>query len=136
MAIYPAGGGGSISAGGGYDTSSCSSRRQNYWSFKALLIMLCFLIGYIIYDVIMATAAELFQRLLIISPLLIIFVVHWLSPTSTAPPSSSLVGFLFPGSDPDDIHRAGGSPWGVAFLLIVLFFLISYQPSFYGLLFN
>ncbi|CAN0907558.1 hypothetical protein LINGRAHAP2_LOCUS24861 [Linum grandiflorum] len=30
----------------------------------------------------------------------------------------------------DSLHRAGGSPWGVALLLVFLLFMISYQSSF------
>ncbi|EEF28769.1 conserved hypothetical protein [Ricinus communis] len=31
----------------------------------------------------------------------------------------------------DSLHRAGGSPWGVALLLVFLLFMISYQSSFH-----
>ncbi|KAL6200745.1 hypothetical protein ACLB2K_030526 [Fragaria x ananassa] len=83
--------------------------------------------GYVVYDAVMATVSELLQRLLVISPLLLVIVVHWLS-------TGSQVNIGIPGSEPGAIHRAGGSPWGVAFVLVLLFFLISYQPSFLGLL--
>ncbi|KAJ4850390.1 hypothetical protein Tsubulata_012413 [Turnera subulata] len=76
----------------------------------------------------MATASELLQRLLVISPLILIIVVHWLS-------SGCHFSIPIPGSEPGAIHRAGGSPWGVAFLLLLLLFLISYQPSLYGFIF-
>ncbi|KAK2431120.1 oxidoreductase/transition metal ion-binding protein [Trifolium repens] len=32
----------------------------------------------------------------------------------------------------DSVHRAGGSPWGVALLLVFLLFMVSYQSSFHG----
>ncbi|KAJ6430723.1 hypothetical protein OIU84_018268 [Salix udensis] len=38
------------------------------------------------------------------------------------------LAFPIPGSEPGAIHRAGGSPWGVAFVLLLLVFLISHQP--------
>ena len=95
------------------------------WVLMTFMFLLCGLFGYIIYDAVMVTAAELLQRLLMISPLLIIIAVHWLSTM----PSSSCLSFLLPGSNPGDIHRAGGSPWGVAVVLVIIFVLISYQPS-------
>lgn len=95
------------------------------WAIMILILVLCGILGYIIYDAVMVTASELLQRLLMISPLLIVITVHWIS----TKPSSSCLSFLLPGSNPGDIHRAGGSPWGVAVVLIILCVLISYQPS-------
>uniref|UniRef100_A0A7C8Z429 Uncharacterized protein n=1 Tax=Opuntia streptacantha TaxID=393608 RepID=A0A7C8Z429_OPUST len=83
------------------------SRRHENWVLMIMLILLGGIFGYIIYDVVMSTASELLQRLLIISPLLIVIAVHWLSRM----PASSSLSFLLPGSNPGDIHRAGGSPW-------------------------
>ncbi|KAF3965763.1 hypothetical protein CMV_010073 [Castanea mollissima] len=31
----------------------------------------------------------------------------------------------------DSLHRAGGSPWGVALVLVFLLFMISHQSSFH-----
>ncbi|GMH11526.1 hypothetical protein Nepgr_013367 [Nepenthes gracilis] len=98
------------------------------WPLKALVILLCYVVGYIIYAAVMATAAELLQPLLMISPLLIVIAVHWLSTM----PSSSTLSLLFPGTIPTDIHRAGGSPWGVALVLLIVFVLISFQPFVHG----
>ncbi|OMO73116.1 hypothetical protein CCACVL1_17460 [Corchorus capsularis] len=98
------------------------------WLLLTASVLVCGFLGYVVYDAIMATAAELLQRLLIISPLLLVVVVHWLS-------TGSNLNFPMPGSEPGAIHRAGGSPWGVAFVLLLLFFLICYQPSFHDLLF-
>ena len=93
----------------------------------AAAVFACGFVGYVIYDAVMATASELLQRLLVISPLLLVIVLHWLS-------TGSQFNIPMPGSEPAAIHRAGGSPWGVAFLLLMLFFLISYQPSLIGLI--
>ncbi|KAB1227912.1 hypothetical protein CJ030_MR1G013792 [Morella rubra] len=90
------------------------------WIVKATIIVICGFLGYLIYDAVMATASELLQRLLVISPLLLVIAVHWLS-------TGSHLSLPMPGSEPGAIHRAGGSPWGVAFVLMLLFFLISYQ---------
>ncbi|KAF9686485.1 hypothetical protein SADUNF_Sadunf03G0163600 [Salix dunnii] len=92
------------------------------WLLIAATVFICGFLGYVVYDAVMATASEMLQRLLVISPLILIISVHWLS-----------AGWQFsipiPGSEPGAIHRAGGSPWGVAFVLLLLVFLISHQPS-------
>lgn len=98
------------------------------WLLTGASILIGGILGYVVYDAVMATASELLQRLLVISPLLLVISVHWLS-------SGSHFSLPMPGSEPGAIHRAGGSAWGVAFVLLLLFFLISYQPSFTGLLF-
>lgn len=98
------------------------------WLLTGATILLGGILGYVVYDAVMATASELLQRLLVISPLLLVISVHWLS-------SGSRFSLPVPGSEPGAIHRAGGSAWGVAVVLLLLFFLISYQPSFNGLLF-
>ncbi|KAL9455378.1 hypothetical protein AB3S75_010739 [Citrus x aurantiifolia] len=97
------------------------------WFLKAAMILACGFLGYLVYDAVMATASELLQRLLVVSPLILIIIVHWLS-------AGSQVSLPIPGSEPSAIHRAGGSPWGVAFVLLLLFLLITYQPSILGLI--
>ncbi|KAJ9153377.1 hypothetical protein P3X46_026822 [Hevea brasiliensis] len=92
-------------------------------------ILFCGFLGYLVYDAVMATASELLQRFLVISPLVLVIVVHCLSAGTTH------FNIPMPGSEPGAIHRAGGSPWGVAFLLLLLFLLISYQPSLQSLIF-
>lgn len=108
-------------------SSSLLSNLTDNWLLLATTTLICVFAGYVVYDAVMATVSELLQRLLVISPLLLVIVVHWLS-------TGSQVNIGIPGSEPGAIHRAGGSPWGVAFVLVLLFFLISYQPSFLGLL--
>ncbi|MCL7030120.1 hypothetical protein MKW94_014891 [Papaver nudicaule] len=105
-----------------------------------ILVIFCGFVWYVVYDAIMVTAAEQLRRLLMVSPLLLIILVHWLS----AEPSysrggrnmsmmmrpvggSAVIGAQQAGA----IHRVGGSPWGIAFVVLLLCFLISYQPSFY-----
>ncbi|XP_022872635.1 uncharacterized protein LOC111391615 [Olea europaea var. sylvestris] len=60
---------------------------------------------------------------LMLSPLLVLLVLHLLS---------SLQGsFSFtPFPEQYAIHQAGGTPWGVGFLLVLLLFMISYQSDF------
>ncbi|KAJ8770873.1 hypothetical protein K2173_021788 [Erythroxylum novogranatense] len=108
--------------------SSSSFTLSEHWLLMAATILICGLLGYIVYDAIMSTASDLLQRLLVISPLILVIAVHWLS-------SGTTFSFPIPGSEPGAFHRAGGSPWGVAVVLLLLVFLISYQPSFHGLAF-
>ncbi|KAJ6346617.1 hypothetical protein OIU76_003321 [Salix suchowensis] len=98
------------------------------WLLMAATVFVCGFLGYVVYDAVMATATEMLQRLLVISPLILIISVHWLS-------SGRQFSIPIPGSEPGAIHRAGGSPWGVAFVLLLLVFLISHQPSLLGLIF-
>lgn len=98
------------------------------WLLMTATILVCGFLGYIVYDAVMATASELLQRLLVISPLILIIAVHWLS-------AGSQFSIPIPGSEPGAIHRAGSSPWGVAVVLLLLFFLITYQPSLHGFVF-
>lgn len=65
---------------------------------------------------------------LILTPLLLVLAVKCLSNVDTQRFSPS---FLVP--EQDSIHRAGSSPWGVAILLVVLIFMVSYQSSFHGM---
>ncbi|KAG6790968.1 hypothetical protein POTOM_000077 [Populus tomentosa] len=98
------------------------------WLLMTATSLICGFLGYVVYDAVMATASEMLQRLLVISPLILIIAVHLLS-------AGSRFSIPIPGSEPGAIHRAGGSPWGVAFVLLLLVFLISYQPSLHGLIF-
>ncbi|KAI5600193.1 hypothetical protein POPTR_001G009300v4 [Populus trichocarpa] len=98
------------------------------WLLMTATLLICGFLGYVVYDAVMATASEMLQRLLVVSPLILIIAVHLLS-------AGSQFNIPIPGSEPGAIHRAGGSPWGVAFVLLLLVFLISYQPSLHGLIF-
>ncbi|KAG7014204.1 hypothetical protein SDJN02_24379, partial [Cucurbita argyrosperma subsp. argyrosperma] len=53
------------------------------------------------------------KLLLIVSPLLLLLLLHWLSngENGRLPPLVSL-------PEKDSLHRAGGTPWGVGFMLI------------------
>ncbi|KAJ3673623.1 hypothetical protein LUZ60_005615 [Juncus effusus] len=55
-------------------------------------------------------------------PLLLLFLVHVLS---------SYDRKWVPLSDKESIFRAGGSPWGLGFMLVVIMFMISHQSYFH-----
>ncbi|KAF8041016.1 hypothetical protein BT93_B3056 [Corymbia citriodora subsp. variegata] len=101
---------------------------SDQWFLTAATIVIGGILGYVVYDAVMATASELLQRFLVISPLLLVITVHWLS-------AGSHLSLPLPGSERGAIHRAGGSPWGIALVLLLLLFLIAYQPSLHGLIF-
>ena len=108
-----------------------SNFSEQWLIMVGMAILVCGFLAYVIYDAVVVTAADLLHRLLMISPVLLVLAVHWLS---TVPPADRL-NFPMPGSEPNAIHRAGASPWGLAVVLLLLFFLISYQPSLHGLIF-
>ncbi|EEF28770.1 uncharacterized protein LOC8276115 [Ricinus communis] len=116
----------SFAVQGAGPSSSFSFSRE--WLLMAATVLFCGFLGYLVYDAIMSTASELLERLLVISPLVLVIAVHWLS-------SGSHFSIPMPGSEPGAFHRAGGSPWGVACVLALLFLLISYQPSLHSLIF-
>ncbi|CAL5401489.1 unnamed protein product [Camellia sinensis] len=60
----------------------------------------------------------------ILSPLILLLVISVLSNFGTGPRRRSPI---FLQDSPD---RAGGIPWRVGFILMLLFFMISYQSSF------
>ncbi|KAL6341343.1 hypothetical protein AAG906_032461 [Vitis piasezkii] len=98
-----------------------SNFSEQWLIMVGMTILVCGFLAYVIYDAVVVTAADLLHLL----------AVHWLS---TVPPANRL-NFPMPGSEPNAIHRAGASPWGLAVVLLLLFFLISYQPSLHGLIF-
>ncbi|KAL6000879.1 hypothetical protein ACLOJK_006606 [Asimina triloba] len=91
-----------------------------------LFILLSFvgLHFYLSYEPILEDFFDQLKLILIVSPLLLLLVVHFLSSEERR-----RLPFLVPLPERDSFHRAGGSPWGVAFLLVFLLFMISYQTS-------
>lgn len=96
---------------------------------------LCFFLGvlltfvgfswYINYESVLESMFDQVKLVLMVSPLLLLLVVHWLSNDDRRRLPS-----LIPLPEKDSLHRAGGTPWGVGFLLVFLFFMISYQSYF------
>ncbi|OAY54614.1 hypothetical protein MANES_03G089000v8 [Manihot esculenta] len=86
------------------------------------MVILAFTLGFSWYVNYESKFEELMNQVklfLMVSPLVLLLLVHCLSS-----------GFLFiPLPERDSLHRAGGSPWGVAFLLVFLLFMISHQSS-------
>ncbi|XP_042480486.1 uncharacterized protein LOC122061322 [Macadamia integrifolia] len=93
--------------------------------FVILLLFLGFS-WYINYESMFEDLMIQFKLMLMLCPLLLLLVVHWLSSEDRrrVPFVISLPG------ERDSVHRAGGTPWGVGALLVFLLFMISYQSSF------
>lgn len=88
-------------------------------------VILFFFLGfswYISYESIFEDFIDQMKLVLMASPLILLVIVHFLSSRETQ--------FFIPLPERDSLHRAGGSPWGVAALLVFLFYMISYQSSF------
>lgn len=77
---------------------------------------------YINYESMFEDLMDQVKLILMVFPVLLIVVVHWLS-------SKDDRRLFIPLPEQDSIHRAGGSPWGVALLLVFLMFMISYHSS-------
>ncbi|GAA0174569.1 hypothetical protein LIER_41740 [Lithospermum erythrorhizon] len=109
----------------GYYSSSNSQSPMPIHLVFFLLILFTFVgfTWYINYESIFEGLFDQFKLVLMISPLLLLLVVHLLS-------SFERSLFFIPLSQQDSFHRADGTPWGVGFLLVLLLFMISYQSDF------
>ncbi|CAJ2659013.1 unnamed protein product [Trifolium pratense] len=92
-----------------------------------LLTLLIFLgfSWYSNYESIIESIMDQVKMFLMISPLLLLFVVHFLSNYG-----DGIFSSMIPLPEKESLHRAGGTPWGVGLFLVVLLFMISYQSSF------
>ncbi|KAG5053067.1 hypothetical protein AAZX31_02G242600 [Glycine max] len=101
-----------------------------YFSFPLHLIffvlILFFVLAfswYINYESLLEDLLVQVKIFLALVPLLLLLLVHCLSS-----------GASFPIPLPEEresLHRAGGSPWGVALLLLFVLFMMAYQSSFH-----
>lgn len=93
--------------------------------FLVILFMFISFSWYMNYESIFEGFFDQIKLALILSPLLLLLVVHLLSNFDTIRSP-----FFVPLPEKDSLHRAGGTPWGVGFLLVLLLFLLSYQSDF------
>lgn len=93
-----------------------------------LLVFLCFS-WYTSYESAAESFANQARVLLLASPLALLLAVRLLS--ATAGGQRRVEDLLaLPMPERDSIHRAGGSPWGVGLLLMLLLVMVSYQSNF------
>ncbi|CAM8910264.1 hypothetical protein QQ045_033212 [Rhodiola kirilowii] len=94
-----------------------------------IIISLVFLLlgfsWYINYESMMEERMDKFKLFFMLSPLLLLLVVRFLPANN----DQLNVPFNIRLPDQESIHRAGGTPWGVAALLVVLLCMVSHQTS-------
>ncbi|GLT71348.1 hypothetical protein SLA2020_433760 [Shorea laevis] len=89
--------------------------------FVFILFFVLGLSWYINYESMFEDLISQIKFFLTLSPLVLVLLVHLFSSRT----------FSVPYPEKDSFHRAGGSPWGVALLLVFLLFLMSHQSSFH-----
>ncbi|KAJ0981200.1 hypothetical protein J5N97_009455 [Dioscorea zingiberensis] len=96
--------------------------------FLLILFLFMGLSWYLSYESAFESLMDQLKLMLILSPLVLLLAVHWLSSAGDGRRTPPLI---IPLPEKESFHRAGGSPWGVAFLLLLLMFMISYQSYFH-----
>ncbi|CAN6196120.1 unnamed protein product [Urochloa humidicola] len=125
-------------SGGGSSSSSSSSALEVplhlCFFLLVLLIFLCFS-WYTSYESAAESFANQARILLMASPFALLLAVRLLSGVTGGEGGgagrwgvSDLLAVPMP--ERDSIHRAGGSPWGVGLLLLLLLVMVSYQSNF------
>lgn len=89
-----------------------------------IVFFLIFISWYMAYESALEDTMDQLKLFLMISPLILLLAVRCMSKTGI--PTIAL-----PRSEPNAIHRAGSSPWGVGLLVLVLLLMISYQSTFH-----
>ncbi|KAL9233612.1 hypothetical protein vseg_008584 [Gypsophila vaccaria] len=90
-----------------------------------LMVLLIFLgfTWFVNYESMWEDLMDQLKLCLMVFPVLLLLALHWLSS------GDDQRRLFIPMPEQDTIHRAGGSPWGVALLLVFLMFMISYHTS-------
>lgn len=72
--------------------------------------------------------SELFNPIaLLLLPIILLLVIQFLSSDR-----GSLISTIFFNGEPDSLHRASGSPFGVALFLLLILFLLYNKVSIFG----
>ncbi|KAM0002215.1 hypothetical protein Hdeb2414_s0337g00871431 [Helianthus debilis subsp. tardiflorus] len=98
----------------------------HFFIFLCVIFIFMCVTWYVNYE----SKVESFMRnvkiFLLLTPVVILVIVHWLSSRER-----SWLPLLVPLPEKDSFHRAGGSPWGVAIVLVFLMYMVSYKSSFH-----
>ena len=123
-------------SGGGSGPSAAGAALEVPLHLCFFLLVLLLFMGFSWYTS-YESAAESFASqariLLMASPFALLLAVRLLSGVSAGKGGAARgVGDLLavPMPERDSIHRAGGSPWGVGLLLLLLLVMVSYQSNF------
>ncbi|TXG64741.1 hypothetical protein EZV62_011735 [Acer yangbiense] len=90
-----------------------------------IVLLLLWLSQYTGYKAEMQLTTINFQLFIFLLPIMLIFLMASLS-------SNGGYSFRIPRLPHGSMHQAGGTPWGIAILLLVLLVLLSYQSSFHS----
>ncbi|XP_021892187.1 uncharacterized protein LOC110810341 [Carica papaya] len=89
--------------------------------FMVILLMFLGLSWYVNYEPVVESVLDQMKTVVMVSPLLLLLLVHCFSN------HRSNYGYLLPFPDhKDSLH----TPWGLAFVLVFLLFMVSYQSYF------
>lgn len=88
-----------------------------------LVAMIGMVLAVPLYSTMLEQMEEINPTMVMLSPVLLLILIRWLSQRN--PPRT----FFFSDMDPSAIHRVGGSPVGVAFILLLVLLMIWYQSS-------
>ncbi|CAN8315626.1 unnamed protein product [Cochlearia groenlandica] len=94
--------------------------------FIIILLMFVTISWYVSYEPFIESFTDQLKLALMASPLLLILAVHFLSSDG----GGGVVTSLIPLNERESLYRAGGASWGVAFMLVFLFLMVSYQSQF------
>nr|KYP59044.1 hypothetical protein KK1_014470 [Cajanus cajan] len=79
------------------------------------------------YESIVESIMDQVKLVLMVSPLLLLLVLHFFSNYAS---HGGFFSSLVPLPQRETLHGGAGTPWGVALLLVLLLFMVSYQSSF------
>ncbi|CAI0476392.1 unnamed protein product [Linum tenue] len=96
----------------------------HFFFFISILLSVVVFTWYVNYESAFEETMNQVKLFFMLSPLILLLLLHFLSPSTTSDANSRN---KLP--ERDSLHRAGGSPWGVALLLVFLLFMISHQSS-------
>jgi len=88
-----------------------------------LVAMIGMVLAVPLYSTVLEQMEEINPTMVMLSPVLLLILIRWLSQRK---PTRS---FFFSDVDPSTIHRVGGSPVGVAFILLLVLLMIWYQSG-------
>ena len=109
----------------GQTLSSISAPPLPLLTIFGIVVVLLWFSQYTDYKAQLHHTAINFQLFLLLLPILLIFFMISFS-------TSGRFAFWQQRLERETVHRSGGSPWGIAMLVGLLFVLISYQSSFHS----
>ncbi|KAL3615919.1 hypothetical protein CASFOL_040213 [Castilleja foliolosa] len=107
-----------------YDYLQYFSLPIHFFFFIAVVFVFLTFTLYINYESMFEGMMNNFKMCLIVFPVILLLFVHWSSSEDRA-----RAPFYMSFPEKDSLHRLGGSPVGVAVLLVFLVFMISHRSS-------